>query len=74
MDAVVAVVGGAFCGVAEGLVGGGDAGKAGGGSWISAVAVGVMAKGEGIELSVALGLVRAWNGWRRWGGLFDFCC
>lgn len=70
MDAVVAVVGGAFCGVAEGLVGGGDAGETGGGGWVGAVAVGVVAEGEGVELSVALGLVRVWNGWRRWGRTF----
>ena len=51
-DAVVAVVGGAFCGVAEGLVGGGDAGETGGGGGIFAVAVWVVAEGEGVELSI----------------------
>jgi len=55
VDAVIAVVGGAFCGVAEGMVGRGDAGEAGGGGWVGAVAVGVVAEGEGVELSVALG-------------------
>ena len=70
MDAVVAVVGGASCGVAEGLVGGGDTGEAGGGGWVGTVTVGVVAEGEGVELSVALGLVRVWNGWRRWGRTF----
>lgn len=42
VEAVVAVVGGAFCGVAEDVVGGGDLGEAGAGVWVGAVAVWVV--------------------------------
>ena len=52
VDAIVAVVGGAFGVVAEDLVGGGDAGETGGGGGVFAVAVWVVAEGEGVELSI----------------------
>ena len=52
VDAVVAVVRGALRGVAEDLVGGRDSGEARGGGWVGAVAVWVVAEGEGVELSV----------------------
>lgn len=51
VEAVVAVVGCAFGGVAEDVVGGGDAGEALAGGWVGAVAVWVVAEGEGVELS-----------------------
>lgn len=69
MDAVVAVVDGAFAGVGEDLVGGGDVGEALGGIRVGAVAVWVVAEGEGVELSrqqVRLGWIRCWR--RRGGG------
>ena len=52
VDAVVAVVGGAFGVVAQDLVCGGDAGETGGSGGVFAVAVWVVAEGEGVELSV----------------------
>lgn len=52
VDAVVAIVGGAFARVPEDLVRGGNAGEALGGCWVGAVAVGVVAEGEGVELSI----------------------
>lgn len=51
VEAVLAVVGGAFLGIAEHVVGGGDAGEAAAGAWVFAVAVRVVAEGEGVELS-----------------------
>lgn len=45
MDAVIAVVDCPFAFVAEDLVGGGDLSEAGGGVWIGAVAVWVVAEG-----------------------------
>lgn len=50
-DAMVPIVGGAFGVVAEDTVGGGDAGEAFGGGGIVAVAIGVVAEREGVELS-----------------------
>lgn len=52
VDAVVAVVRGAFRGVAEDLVGGRDSGEARGGCRVGAVAVRVVMEGEGVELPV----------------------
>lgn len=52
MKAVLAVVGGAFLSVAEDIVGGGYSGEALAGFWVGAVAVWVVAKGEGVELSI----------------------
>jgi hypothetical protein len=51
-DSMLAVIGGALGVVAEDVVGGGDSGEAGGGFWVVAVAVWVVAEGEGIEFSV----------------------
>lgn len=53
-EAVLAIVGGAFLGVAEDVVGGGYSGEALAGFWVGAVAVWVVAKGEGVELSVVV--------------------
>lgn len=52
VEAMLTVVGGAFFGVAEHVVGGGDAGEAGAGVGVFAVAVGVVAEGEGVEFSL----------------------
>lgn len=51
VEAVFAVVGGSFGRVAEDVVGGGDAGEALACVWVGAVAVWVVAEGEGVEFS-----------------------
>lgn len=51
VEAVLAVVDGAFLRVAEDVVGGGDAGEARAGGGVMAVAVWVVAEREGVELS-----------------------
>lgn len=52
MEAVLAVVGGASLGVAEDVVGGGYSGESLAGVWVGAVTVWVVAKGEGVKLSI----------------------
>lgn len=49
MEAVVAIVDGAFVRVAEDVVRGGDLGEAVAGVWVGAVPVWVVFEGEGVE-------------------------
>lgn len=57
VEAVFAVVAGSFGGVPEDVVCGGDPGKAFAGFWVGAVAVWVVAEGEGVEFSVRVGWI-----------------
>jgi hypothetical protein len=58
VDAVFAIVGGAFGAVAEDVVGGGDTGEARRGFRVARIAVWVMMEGERVEFSDDAGYVR----------------
>jgi hypothetical protein len=81
MEAVVAVVDCAFRDVAEDVVSGGNAGEALACVWVCAIAVWVVAHGEGVELSRRLEVldicgIESKGGGRmlKLGVLFDLRC
>jgi hypothetical protein len=64
VEAVILIVGRSFLCVGEHRVGGGDFCEALAGGWVGAVAVGVVAEGEGVEFSEGASQLELRKLWR----------